>query len=118
MAKEKPNVFPKTIKNKFEEYSEEEDLNQFIPVNQSKSKVAVKQPQKQQSQIESGEESEYATKQEMKELFSTIMMVQSAVTNLAGKFGTFQNNISTQIVELNARVALLEETTKIIKDNL
>ena len=54
----------------------------------------------------------------MKELMSTILMVQSAVTNLAGKFGTFQNNVSTQMVELNARVSLLEETTKILKDNL
>ena len=48
MTKGKPNIFPKTIKNNFEEYSEEEDSNEFLPVNKSKERV-VKQPQKQLS---------------------------------------------------------------------
>ena len=54
----------------------------------------------------------------MNELVNMVLMVNSTITNLVNKFGALQDTVSTQINELGARVSILEETTKILKNNL
>ena len=99
------------MKNPFpDEDEEDEDDNQFLNMKKRKA-VVINHNSPKKAEITSPkkeEGDEYATKQEMSQLANMVLMVNSTITNLVGKFEALQNNVTTQINELSARVSLLE----------
>ena len=64
------------------------------------------------------ESQDYATREELNYLVNMVVSVNTTVTDFIGKFSSFQQNVSSSINEINARVSMLEESVKVIKDNI